>query len=190
MNKPRLELKFGIVTLMIFVAAMSRLLPHPPNFTAIGGMALFGAALYQRKWLAFAVPFIALWFSDLIMNNTIYAQYYEGFVFFSASSLWIYGAIAAIVIMGSIVLRKIKLTNLFASSIIASILFFLVTNFGTWMSSGMYPKTGAGLMACLTAGIPFFWSTLAGDLFFVAVLFGSYALITNQSSSLLATSRH
>ena len=51
---------------------------------------------------------------------------------------------------------------------------FLVSNFGSWMSGITYPKTGAGLMACYTAGIPFFWNTLAGDLFYVAALFGVY----------------
>ncbi|MFT4973813.1 MAG: hypothetical protein ACI9JY_003024, partial [Saprospiraceae bacterium] len=61
---------------------------------------------------------------------------------------------------------------------------FLITNFGSWMSSGMYPKTGSGLMACYAAGIPFFWNTLAGDLFYVAVLFGVYEFIKSYSSKM------
>ncbi len=50
MNKNKITLRFGVVTLLILLAAITRLLPHPPNFAPIGGMALFGAAYYTRKW--------------------------------------------------------------------------------------------------------------------------------------------
>jgi hypothetical protein len=63
-----------------------------------------------------------------------------------------------------------------AAGVVASVLFFLVTNFGTWALSGMYPHTLAGLGACYVAAIPFFQNTLAGDLFYAALLFGGFAL--------------
>jgi len=59
----------------------------------------------------------------------------------------------------------------------ASIIFFLVSNFGTWMSGMMYPKTGAGLIACYTAAIPFFQGTFISDLVYTTVLFGSFELV-------------
>lgn len=165
-----------IIVALIILAALSRLMPHAPNFTPIGGIALFGAAYFTKKYWAFIIPFLALWASDLILNNVVYAQYFDGFVFFSNSFYWTIAAFAAIVLIVSStkLLKKIKPANLLGSSLIASVVFFLVSNFGAWTSSLIYPKTGAGLMACYTAGIPFFWNTLAGDLFYVAMLFGVY----------------
>jgi len=156
-----------IISALIIVAALSRLIPHPPNFTPVGGIALFGAAYFTKKYWAFIIPFIGLWASDLILNNIVYAQYFDGFVLFSNSFYWTVAAFAAILLIlsNTKLLKEIKPMNLLGSSIIASVIFFLVSNFGSWMSGIIYPKTVAGLIACYTAGIPFFWNTLAGDLF-------------------------
>lgn len=174
----KLNLRFGIVALMIVFAALSRLLPHPPNFTPIGGMALFGAAYFSRKYLAFLIPLAALLISDLVLNNIVYPrmfpEYYDG-TFAWGVSPWIYGSFILITLLGFGLLKQIKLPRLVGTSLLASSLFFLVTNFGVW-ASGVYPKTLDGLMACYAAGVPFFWNTLAGDLFYVGVLFGAYAL--------------
>ena len=62
------------------------------------------------------------------------------------------------------------------ASLVSSIAFFLITNFGTWLMWDIYPKTGAGLISCYIAGIPFFKGTIMGDLFFNLALFGSFAL--------------
>ena len=58
----------------------------------------------------------------------------------------------------------------------ASILFFVVTNFGVWALDSLYPRTLEGLVICYVAAIPFFANTLAGTLFYTAVLFGGFAL--------------
>lgn len=183
----KLNLKVGIVSLMILVAALSRLLPHPPNFTAVGAMGLFGAAHFSRKYLAFLVPLAALLLSDFLLNNFVYARLYPEFygnswVWFG--SAWVYGAFALIIGLGFVLLRRVKVTNLILASVLASVIFFLVTNFGSMMVDPKYPKTFAGLMAACTAGIPFFWNTLLGDLFFTGVLFGSFEWV-KRSSGLL-----
>jgi hypothetical protein len=73
--------------------------------------------------------------------------------------------------------RKRSAPRVGAATLAGAIQFFLVTNFALWASSiGSYPKTAAGLLACYTAGIPLFWNTLAGDAFYVALLFGDMAL--------------
>ena len=48
----------------IAAAAALRLLPHPPNFTPIGAMALFSGAYLGRRGLAFVAPLAALFVSD------------------------------------------------------------------------------------------------------------------------------
>jgi hypothetical protein len=178
------KMSIFIISGLILVAALSRLLPHAPNFTPVGATALFGAAYFTKKYWAFIIPFVALWVSDLILNNVFYAQYYEGFAWFTSGFALIVGAFAVITLFGIRFLKKVTPESLFGSSLVASALFFLITNFGSWMSSGMYPKTGSGLMACYAAGIPFFWNTLAGDLFYVAVLFGVYEFIKSYSSKM------
>ena len=71
----KINLKTGVVIAMILTATLSRFIPHPPNFTPIGAMSLFGAAYFGRKYLALLIPFLALWLSDLALNN-IYLHLY------------------------------------------------------------------------------------------------------------------
>lgn len=175
----KINLRTSLLFLIILAAALSRLLPHPHNFTPIGALGLFGAAHFSRKYLAFLVPFAAMWISDLLLNNLVYArmfpEMYDGFAWFG--NLWVYLSFGAIVVLGMGLLRKVKLLNLLGASLGVSLLFFLVTNFGTWLGSPMYPQSLTGLASSYALGIPFFWNTLAGDLFFTGVLFGAFELL-------------
>lgn len=175
MNKKSF-LRFSVITAMILLAAFSRLLPHPPNFAPIGGMALFGAAYYTRKGWAYLVPIVAMWISDLVLNNVVYAEYFNRFVWFYSGSLFTYGAFALIVLMGTFTLRKVHVPQLLFSALGASIIFFLVSNFGVWISTNMYPRTWEGLTTCYIAGLPFFKNTLLGDLVYSATLFGLFEI--------------
>ncbi len=177
-------MKYRIALVLIILAAVSRLLPHPQNFTPIAAIGLFGAAVFDRRWLMFVVPFVALFLSDLLLNNVVYAQYYEGFAW--VSSGWIYVAFALVILLGRVLLHhKIGIKNVVVASLCASVLFFLVSNFSTWYETALYPKTFDGLMLCYTAGLPFFGNTVLGDLFFSAVLFGGYAWAMRSNLALV-----
>ena len=182
----KVNLRFGVIAIMILVAALSRLLPHPPNVTPIGGMALFGAAYFAKKYWAYIIPFLALWISDLILNNVVYASGFEGFTIFPSYAIWTYLAFGLIIFLGVKLLKKINLPNVIGMSVTASLLFYLITNFGAWYfdSLNLYADNFGGLLAYLSAGLPFFWNTLAGDLFFVGVLFGGFELIKNTYPTL------
>lgn len=163
----KLTPKFLAVSLMIFAAAFVRLIPHPPNFAPIAAMALFGGAYFNKKWAAFLVPVAAMFITDLIL----------GF----HSTMWaVYLSFAIIVLIGMLMIRQKKISNIFFASVSSSVVFFIITNFGAWISSPFYEKTGSGLAACYTAAIPFFHQTLLSDLFFVAILFGAYHLIKTK----------
>lgn len=164
-----------IITGMVILAAMSRLLPHPPNFTPIGGMALFGAAYFTKKYWAFLIPLLALWMSDLLLNNVVYAAYFDGFSWMGVPM--VYAAMILIALLGQGLLKKVKASNVLIASVLASSLFFLVTNLGSWWMDPIYPKTIVGVGEAYIAGIPFFWNTLAGDLFYSTVLFGGFELL-------------
>lgn len=172
----KIDLRFGVVALLVLLAAFSRILPHPPNFSPIGGIALFGAARFSRRLVAVVVPFTSLWLSDLVINNVMYASYFDHFVWFYQGFYWTYGAILLIVLLGRITLKKTSPSSLLISSVLASVIFFLVSNFGVWASGTIYPKNLNGILACYTAGIPFFQNTLAGDLTYTVALFGLFAL--------------
>lgn len=181
-----LNLKAGVLIVMIFAAAFSRLLPHPPNVTPIGAMSLFGAAYFSRRYLALIVPFLAMWLSDLYLNNVIYSklypEFYSGFSWFGGWSVYL--SFALIVGLGWLLLRKVSLLRLVGASVSASLLFFLITNFQAWMMTPAYPKTAVGLGMAYTAGIPYFWNTLLGDLFFTGVLFGAFAFFQQRVPAL------
>src|SRR5436309_9574214 len=155
----------------IVTAAALRLVPHPPNFTPIGAMALFSGAYVGRRPLAFVAPLAALLLSDLVLG------FYHGMA-------TVYGTTALIVLLGWVALRRVSAIRVGLAAIASSILFFVVTNFGMWLFSGFYPRTLAGLEACYVAAIPFFQNTVAGDLFYAGLLFGGFALVERSIPAL------
>ena len=147
----------------IVLAAALRLLPHPPNFSPIGAMALFSGAYLGRRPLAFAAPLGALLLSDSVLG------FYHGMA-------TVYFSVALTVMIGMVALKRTSALRIGTAAVLSSILFFVITNFGMWLSSGFYPHTLLGLEACFVAGIPFFQNALAGDLFFTVLLFGGLRL--------------
>ena len=173
---------------MIATAAMARLLPHPLNFTPIGAMGLFGAAFFDKKWMGLAVPFIALFLTDLFVNNVLYSSFYGGrFVLFTTGAWTIYAGFAAYFLIGKLAFStKIDTKTLVLAALTGSAVFFLLTNFGSWLTDPMYPKTTAGLLSAFTLGLPFLGNTIAGDLCFSAVLFGAFFMLKKQVPQLAA----
>jgi hypothetical protein len=155
MNKPRLLFLAG----MILAAAASRLIPHPPNFSPIAALALFGGAQFADKRLAFLVPLTAMFLSDLVIGLHSLIPV-------------IYGCFALIVCLGFWVRRNQNLWRIGGAALLGAILFFVTTNFGVWLFTSFYSKTETGLLACYTEAIPFFWNTLSSDLIYTLVLFG------------------
>ncbi len=155
--------------LLVLLGALSRLLPHPPNFVAIGALALYAGARLPRRW-AIAVPLTAMALSDFALDSG------TGRAALSGIRVTIYATFAVIILAGRIAREKSGPIRLAGLSIGASMLFFLTSNFAVWLGDSIYPKTGAGLALCYAAAIPFFWNTLAADLLGTAVLFGLDAL--------------
>jgi hypothetical protein len=172
--KKTVTLRFGVISAIVFLAAMSRLLPHPPNFAPVCGIALFGAAYYAKRYCAFLIPLAAMWISDLALNNLVYKQYFDGFVWFFDGAIFTYLAFALIVVLGMFALKKVRVINIVLATISASVIFFAVSNFGVWLSWDMYPHTFNGLVSCYIAGLPFFKNTIAGDFVYTTLLFGVF----------------
>jgi hypothetical protein len=183
----KISIRFGVLTIMILLAALSRLIHMPPNFAPIGALALFGAAYFSRKSLALIIPLISLWISDLVLNNTVYANTTGHFIWFTDGFYWVYSSFILIALLGFLLLKKVKTLNIIGANLLAAILFFAITNFGSWVSSAIYPQNFNGLITCYVAGIPFFWNTLAGDIFYSAILFGVFELAQRKFTTLALT---
>ena len=144
---------------LIAAGTALRLAPHPPNFTPIGAMALFGGAVLPGGW-AFAVPLAALGLSDLVLS------FYPG-------AAWVYGSFALIVLIGRTIRGGRTPLRIGIAAVASSVLFFAVTNFGEWLGP-LYPHTMAGLGADFVAAIPFFRNTVLSDLLYAAAFFGAF----------------
>ncbi len=151
--------------LLIVLGVTARLLPHPANVAPIAAIALFGGRYLPRQY-GLIIPIIAMLISD----------YFIGF--YGATMFYVYGAFALTGLIGWWLKSQKTVGAVLVSSLGASVLFYLITNFGVWMDplSGYAPGV-SGLIASLTAGLPFFRNTLLGDLGYTVVLFGSYELI-------------
>jgi hypothetical protein len=151
-----------LVVALVLLAALSRLLPHPPNFTPIEAIALFAGATLGSRWLAVLVPIAALFVSDLVLG-------------LHAGMPAVYACVALLALAGGRLGPAPRARWIALAGLGGAVLFYLVTNFVTWLGIGhppMYPMTAEGLLACYVAALPFFGPTLASQLLFAAVLFG------------------
>src|SRR5690606_10177970 len=88
--------RFGTLMFIVLAAAATRLLPHPPNVTAITALALFGGAHFSDRRLAIGVPLLALLVSDLALGF-----YWQWDFRAIQGHMWVqYASFLAIVAMG------------------------------------------------------------------------------------------
>ena len=151
---------------LIAGCTLFRLVPHAPNFTPILAVALFsGQFLKSREW-AFLVPLLAMAATDLFLG-------------FHATAWAVYLSLAIGVFWGRAVGRKSPQKDApgIAALLGSPILFFVVTNFAVWVQTGMYPKTGSGLIECYVVALPFFQNTLLSTGVFGLALYGARVVV-------------
>ena len=145
-NKDEIRIVFGLVIL----ALLTRFLPHPPNFAPITGIALFTGFNFTNKRLALFVPLFCMLITDIFLGfHSLVPIVYCCFILISFIGF-----------------KAKSLSFLIVLS--ASVSFFIISNLGVWYLS--YPKDLNGLINCFVLAIPFFINTLAGDLFYTAIL--------------------
>jgi hypothetical protein len=153
------------------IGALARLAPHPPNFAPVGATSLFAGARLP-VWQAYLVP-LAL----MAITDPIKATFY-GVPAFSKFQIFIYASFLIAVWLGRRLRNTESISRIAAVTVLNSMQFYLVTNFGSWLWFGGYPHTPSGLASCYLAAVPFFGWTLASDLVYTAVLFGLYAWLS------------
>ncbi len=155
MNQHKLKLIYVIA--IVLVLALFRLIPHPPNVTPIAAMAIFSGAYFTNRILAYVIPLLAMIVSDLLLG-------------FHSSIWFVYTGVVCTVFLGG-TLKEISFLKLGGIVLLSSVVFYLLTNFGAWLSHDMYTHDAKGLMQAYIAGLPFFRNSILGNLFFTYVLF-------------------
>jgi hypothetical protein len=155
---------------------------YPWNFSPMWAICIFGAAVFAEIRVAFLVPLV-IW---LIGDLGIWAITGKLDWAFHPNSLTVYGCYLLTAAIGLLLRRRRSLPAVFASGFVASVLFYLITNFGSWIALDTYPKTFAGLMACYEAGLPFFRNAIISTTFFLAILFSPLALAERSAPAVMA----
>ncbi len=152
-----------IATVLVIIAAFSRLIIDIPNVSPIMALSLFAGAYFLNKKFAIVIPIAAMLLSDVIL----------GF----HSMIWaVYLSFVIAVFIGYLISKKVSFIKVFFSSLAGSIIFFIVTNFAYWLMFNDYTRDMSGLILCYEMAIPFFRNALLSDMGFSLVIFGSYAL--------------
>ena len=152
-----------IIPVIIF-AALSRLIPHPPNFTPIIAMCLFAGAYLKNFKLSILIILSAMILSDFILG-------YHKVV------PWVYMSMVLITLIGVILKKNINMVNCLLSFFSASLVFFFISNLGVWFIG--YEKSISGLINCYILAIPFFHNTLISTFIYGIFMFGGYKLLKN-----------
>jgi len=168
---PQLKLIFSLIFFAVIMRlTLPPLFSHPANFSPIDATALFCGAYFNRRLMGILIVLVAVGIGDLITNKLLMDQW----VLFYPGFYWQYACYFLITLLGSSLVGGVSALKLASTSLCASILFFVISNFGVWCGGFLYPLTWDGLMACYIAAIPFFKNTILSDLLFSVVLFGSY----------------
>lgn len=150
-----------LAIILILTGFALRLMPHMPNFTPVAAIALFSGAYLNKKY-AVIVPLMLMVASDLFIglhNVTLFT--WGGFILTAALGM---------------MLKKGKSPGKIVSmSVISSLLFYVISNFGVW-AMGWYPPTFKGLVACYVMALPFLRDFTVSTLFYSAAFFGIYEL--------------
>ena len=147
-------------TSLVAFLVLARVIPHPPNFTPVLGMAIFAPFLFRDLFVAIALPLAAMVVSNLILG-------------FHSPMFWVFLSIALIT-CGAHWAKMYAPTLMKTASLVVAgtFSFFIITNFAVWAMGGLYPMPIEGLMACYMAGIPFYGNPLLSTALFSALFFG------------------
>jgi len=143
---------------LLVIGVLSRLLPHTANFTPVMALALFGGA-YLKKKHAVLLVLLLMVLSDAVIG-------FHDIVFFT------WGSVVLIALLGRALPENKAPGAVLVSSVLSAVIFFVVTNFGSWLV--MYPLSFEGFVRCYALAVPFFRGTLLSTLVYSVVLFGLY----------------
>ena len=180
-KQQRIDLLIAIV--LVVIAALSRLVLYPHNFSPMIAIAIFGGAVIHDKKYAIALPVLAMLLSDILFQVFNIATGFWGW-----GQLVGYGIMILITVLGSY-MRKITVVKVAVFSVLSSVIFYILSNTSFFLIDnriyGLYSQDLNGYWKCLVAALPFFRTALIADLVYSAVLFGGFALMRKSSHKVI-----
>ena len=168
-----------MAALLIIIAALSRVFLYPHNFSPIIGMAIFAGAVIKDRRLAFALPLLAMFLSDVLFEVFKIAPGFWGW-----GQLVGYGILALITVI-AFSMKKINVLTIAGYSVGSSLLFFLLSNSAFFVFDNpiyhLYPQNFSGYIGSLVGGLPFLRTGVVADLVYSGVLFGTYYLVQHYA---------
>lgn len=165
-----MNIKVVLIISIIFLVSLTRIFPHPPNFTPILALAIFGGAYLPNRITAISLPIISMFISDLIIG-------------FHSQIFTVYATIILLSILGHLMKTK-NFKNFAITGFTGSLIFFIITNFSVWLGGSLYPLTIDGIIQCYIMAIPFFHNTLISTMLFLTILFFGYTFAEKKISNL------
>ena len=168
-----------VVAALIVLGITLRLVPHTANVAPVGAIALFAGALLGRR-AGMVAPLVVMIIADLFLG-------------LHSAVLFTWGGFALIGLFGSLLAKRSTFARIGLGALGSALIFYVVSNFGVWITSGMYAHNFAGLIECYTLALPFLRASFMGDFAFAATFFGLYALFAQQLAgtvSLRSSGRH
>lgn len=162
MKRYQLEISLSFFA-VVMSAVFMRLIPHTPNIAPIAALALFSGVIVPN-WKGFMIPLIAMIVSDFFLG-------------FHSTIPFVYGSFLLIAAIGYFLRKDASPLRIGLGSLTGSIFFFIVTNFGVWVTSSMYEKSLSGLFNCYYMALPFFRNTVIGDMFYTVIFFVGFSCI-------------
>ena len=157
MNKLNKNLKNYLLPIcLILVLSFSRLIPHPWNFTPILAAGIFSGFYFKNLILSLFIVIFSMFLGDLYLG-------------FHETMFFTYISLAVAVVFG-LLIKRLKFTEILFSGLASSVCFFIITNFGAWLTLEMYEKNFAGLLQSYVLAIPFFHNTLISTFLYLAVI--------------------
>ena len=170
--KPNTLTQVTIASALVLLVILSRMMPHPPNFTAVGAVAIFSGAFFRNRWASF-IPFAGMVISDMFLPS--YSIMHR---------LIVYVAFGITFGIGFLIRKKYRFSTSIAASFASAIIFFLITNcvflYGSGWGPVMYPHTIAGQVLSYTYALPFLQWSILGDLAYSTAIYGAYRLLTSS----------
>jgi len=151
------------ILFFICIAVVSRLIPHLPNMTAVGAMALFTGAKYSLR-KSFFITFAAMLCTDVLLG-------------FHPVMWATYGSFFITILLGRLIGRQNNWKFIGVVTLVSSLQFFILTNFAVWFTGYWYSKTLTGLIECYVMALPFLRTSLLGDVFYTTVFFSAYEIV-------------
>ena len=148
----------------VIMGILARLIPHAPNFTPVGAIALFAGANLKGKWCVL-LPLSVMILSDIFLGFDSWGI-----------RMSVYGSFVLISLLGMFLRNKSNALTVATASVAGSGIFFLITNWAVWQFGSLYQHTQAGLVEAYFMGVPFLRNMLMGDLVYNAAFFGSFTL--------------